>query len=157
MTLTRFANRLPSADLRDAAKRRLVRVHIQLSAFDEVHTAAAEVEDKVVRDGHNRVSLTAHPLARAWFDERVATIRHVLVRQHVWDRTATLLGSAERRPTLSVLPELSLRGALWAELDAVMSGSSGASGAQRRIGQRRASRPRSVRDREVTADGPASR
>jgi uncharacterized membrane protein YgcG len=119
MTLTRFANRLPRADLRDAAKRRLVRVHIELSAFDEVRTAAAEIEDKVAREGHNRVSLIAHPLVRAWFDERVATIRHVLVRQHVWNRTATLLGSAERRPKLSVLPELSLRGTLWAELDAV--------------------------------------
>src|ERR1043165_5488400 len=89
MTLRRFANRPPGAELRDAAKRRLIRVHIQLSAFDEVHAAAAEVEDRVVRDGHNGVSLAEHPLVRAWFDERVATIRHVLVRQPVGRGTAT--------------------------------------------------------------------
>jgi hypothetical protein len=119
MTLRRFAERLPSPQLRDEAKRRIVRIHIVLSAFDEVRAAAAAVEDAVVRTGHNRIALPAHPLDRAWFDERNATIRNVLVRQHVWPQTATLLGYAQQRPTLSVLPELSFRGTLWAELEGV--------------------------------------
>ena len=119
MTLTRFAMRLPDPDLREQAKRRIVRVHVALSAFDEARTAAADVEEAVIRDGHNPVVLADHRLVRAWFDESKATIRSVLVRQRVWQQSATLLGYAKQRPTLSVLPELAFRGSLWAELQSI--------------------------------------
>jgi len=99
MTLRRFAERLPRADLRQEASRRIIRIHIALSAFDEVRAAAATVEESVLRDGHNRIALREHPLVRAWFDERNATIRNVLVRQEVWNQTATLLGYSQQRPT----------------------------------------------------------
>ena len=117
MTLTRFAERLPRSELREEARRRLVRIHIALSAFDEVRSSSADVEEAVIRTGHNPVFLADHPLVRAWFSEE--PIRFVLVRQHVWQRSATLLGYAQKRPTLSVLPELSLRGSLWAELQSL--------------------------------------
>ena len=119
MTLTRFAERLPEPGLREQAKRRIVRVHVALSAFDEVRAAAAAVEDAVIRDGYNRVALDDHHLVRAWFDESKAAIRNVLVRQRVWQQSATLLGYAQQRPTLSVLPELAFRGSLWAELQSI--------------------------------------
>ncbi|HLK92034.1 MAG TPA: hypothetical protein VKZ18_19235 [Polyangia bacterium] len=117
MTLTRFAERLPTPELREEARRRLVRIHIALSPFDEVRADAADVEKAVIRTGHNPVFLADHPLVRAWFSEE--TIRFVLVRQQVWQRSATLLGYAQERPTLSVLPELSFRGSLWAELQSI--------------------------------------
>ena len=121
MTLTRFAERLPDAGLREQAKRRIIRVHVALSAFDEVRTASAAVEDAVMRDGYNRVVLEDHHLVRAWFDESKAAIRNVLVRQRVWQQSATLLGYAQQRPTLSVLPELSFRGSLWADLQSILA------------------------------------
>ncbi len=119
MTLERFASRLPQPDLREQAARRLVRIHIALSPFDEVRKNAAKIEEAVVRDGHNRVVIAEHRLARAWFDDNKTPVRYVVVRQHVWDRTATLLGSGENRPGLSVLPELALRGSLFAELKGI--------------------------------------
>jgi hypothetical protein len=119
MSLTRFAERLPAPDLREQAKRRIVRVHVALSPFDEVRASPAAVEEAVIRNGHNPVALADHRLVRAWFDESQATIRAVLVRRRVWQRSATLLGYAQERPTLSVLPELSFRGSLWAELQSI--------------------------------------
>jgi hypothetical protein len=119
MTLTRFVERLPSPELREQAQRRIVRVHIALSPFHEVRDAAAAVEETVIREGHNRVALGKHPLLSASLDARKTLVRGVLVRQRVWDRTATLLGSAAGRSNLSVLPELSFRGALWAKLQSM--------------------------------------
>src|SRR5262249_12586642 len=86
---------------------------------EEVGAGGAGVEDAVMRDGYNRVALDDHHLVRAWFDESKATIRNVLVRQRVWQQSATLLGYAQQRPTLSVLPELAFRGNLWAELQSI--------------------------------------
>jgi hypothetical protein len=119
MTLTRFAERLPSAELREQARRRIVRVHIALSPFPEVRAGAAAVEESLLREGHNRIALAQHPLLSAAFDGRKSLVRGVLVRQSVWARTATLLGYAEGRLDLSVLPELSLRGALWAQFQSI--------------------------------------
>jgi hypothetical protein len=119
MTLTRFEERLPSAELREQARRRIVRVHIALSPFPEVRAGAAAVEESLLREGHNRIVLARHPLLSAAFDGRKSLVRGVLVCQSVWARTATLLGYAEGRPDLSVLPELSLRGALWAQFQSI--------------------------------------
>jgi hypothetical protein len=119
MTLMRFSERLPSPELRKEASRRVVRIHISLSPFPEVRDAAAAVEERVLADGSNRIALGDHALVRAWFDPEKAPIRSVLVRESIWLRAATLLGYATDRPTLSVLPELSFRDALWAELASI--------------------------------------
>lgn len=116
MTLTRFVERLPSAELREQAQRRIVRVHIALSPFQEVRDGAAAVEETLIREGHNRIALKEHPLLSATLDASKTVVRDVLVRQHVWTQNATLLGYAATRSTLSVLPEVSFRRALWAKL-----------------------------------------
>ena len=119
MTLARFVERLPSAELREQARRRIIRIHIALSPFPEVRDGAEAVEDTILREGHNRVVLAEHPLLSARLDGRKTLVRGVLVRQRVWAQTATLLGYAAGRSDLSVLPELSFRGALWAKLQSI--------------------------------------
>ncbi|HYV46063.1 MAG TPA: hypothetical protein VFA20_14435 [Myxococcaceae bacterium] len=118
MTLGRFAQRLPDPALREEARRRIVRVHIAISPFPEVHQQAAAVEEAVLRDGHNRVSLDQHPLVQAALDPK-APIRSVVVQQHVWPQKATLLAVEPTRGsevTATVVPELRLSGLLWAQL-----------------------------------------
>jgi len=119
LTLTRFSERLPVEALRTEARRRIVRIHVALSPFPEVQKAAASLEEVLLKQGHNPVSLKEHPLVRAWFDEPQTPARDVVVRQQVWQRTATLLGRSGDRPDLSVLPEVPLRGTLKAELAGV--------------------------------------
>jgi hypothetical protein len=110
MILTRLAARLPSAELQEQARRRLVRVHIALSPFQEVRANAATVEETVIREGHNRVALSEHPLVSASFDASKTLIRGVLVREHLWAQTATLLGYAEGRhhDTVALLQQVIL-------------------------------------------------
>jgi hypothetical protein len=119
MTLERFAKRLPDPALSAEASRRIIRVHIALSPFSEVRDAAQPVEERVLAEGKNRISLAQHPLVRAWFDPNNMPMRSVVVRQDVWRQTVKLLGSSAARPTPSVLPELPFRGALWAELKSI--------------------------------------
>jgi hypothetical protein len=119
MTLERFARRLPDPELRAQASRRIVRINIALSPFSEVRDAAQPVEERVLAEGNNRVSLAQHPLVRAWFDPNSVPMRSVLVRQDVWRQSVKLLGSSAARQELSVLPELPFRGALWAELKSI--------------------------------------
>ncbi|HJX62863.1 MAG TPA: hypothetical protein VJ860_02810, partial [Polyangia bacterium] len=119
MTLSRFVERLPSPELREQAQRRIVRVHIALSPFQEVRDGSAAVEETIIREGHNRIALGKHPLLSASLDGHKTLVRGVLIRQSVWDRSATLLGYAEGRSTLSVLPEVSFRGSLWAKLQSI--------------------------------------
>jgi hypothetical protein len=116
LTLSRFAQRLPSATQREEAKRRIIRIHIALSAFSEVRGDAAAVEAAVMRDGHNEISLAVHPVVRAGFAQTLPQ-REVVVRQRVWPQMATLLSGAPGRAAASLLPELSMRGTLWAELE----------------------------------------
>ena len=111
-TLLRFGNRLPSADLREAARRRVVRLHIAASPFPEVRANAAAIEEIVMKQGVNAISLTANPIVRGWIDTTKVPMRGVLVRQQLQQQTATLLGYSGDRPGVSVLPELKLRGAL---------------------------------------------
>lgn len=118
MTLGRFAQRLPDSALREEARRRIVRVHIAISPFPEVHQQAAAVEEAVLRDGHNRVSPDQHPLVRAALDPK-APRRWVVVQQHVWPRKATLLAvepTSGPAATTTVAPELRLSGLLWAQM-----------------------------------------
>jgi len=100
-------------------QRRIIRIHIALSPFQEVRDGSAAVEDTVIREGHNRIALKEHPLLSATLDPSKTVARDVLVRQRVWAQNATLLAYVASRSTLSVLPEVSFRGALWAKLQKI--------------------------------------
>ncbi|HEY7371127.1 MAG TPA: hypothetical protein VIF57_03040 [Polyangia bacterium] len=113
--LRRFADRLPAPALRDEARRRLIRLAIAASPLDEVRADAAAVEARLMREGVNRVSLAEHPAARASLDAAKLPARSVLVRQDLHRQQATLLSYvAGAEP--SVLPPLSLTGALWVDV-----------------------------------------
>ena len=112
--LRRCSERLPAADLRTEARRRVIRLHIQASRDPEVRAHADAVENTMMIRGFNPASLEAHPPRRARLD---LPARQITVRQQVQAGTATLLGSAARQPPLSVLPEIALRGALEIDLE----------------------------------------
>jgi len=114
-TLERFSERLPQPQMRDDARRRIARIHIALSAFPEVREAGPALEQRLLAEGHNAVSLAEHPIQRVFFDDRQVVRRDVIVRQHVWQQTATLVGK-DARSKISVVPELPLRGALEVEV-----------------------------------------
>ncbi|HRI48611.1 MAG TPA: hypothetical protein PLW65_00400, partial [Pseudomonadota bacterium] len=118
-TLQLFQSRLPQPSLRSQSRRRLIRLHIAASPFAEVREHAESVEELVVQQGVYRLSPAAYPPRRGWLDLTRVPMRGVLVRQHLGEQTATLLGYSEDRPRLSVLPELPLRGALLMELEGI--------------------------------------
>ncbi len=111
-TLRRFVDRLPAPALRDQARSRVIRIHIAKSPFPEVHDNSAAVEGAVMKTGAYALTLAEHPPIRGWMEPGKMLIRGVMVRQQIWEQTATLLGYSTDRPTLSVLPEVSLRGAM---------------------------------------------
>ncbi|HET9990769.1 MAG TPA: hypothetical protein VFQ65_19700, partial [Kofleriaceae bacterium] len=115
VTLKRFTERLPVPQLRDDARRRIVRIHIALSPFPEVQQAGPALEQKIMAEGHNAVAIADHPITHAYFDEHHVVRRDVIVRQHVWQQTATLVGK-DAKQKISVVPELPLRGALLVEV-----------------------------------------
>jgi hypothetical protein len=116
-TLGRIAARLPQTDLRAQAKRRVIRLHIMASPFDEVRQNAAAVEETLMKLGNNPISTAEHPPTRGWVQGM--PMRGVLVRQDVRQQTAKLLGYSGDRPGLSVLPELKLRNLLLVEATGV--------------------------------------
>jgi hypothetical protein len=69
--------------------------------------------------GVNRVAIDDHPIVRGSIDDAVRTARVVLVRQDVEHQSSTLVGSYEDDSVVSVLPQLSLRGALQLELQGI--------------------------------------
>jgi hypothetical protein len=115
ISLRLLISHLPRPDLRDEARRRVIRMHIGASPFPEVREHAAAVEDVVMQRGGNPLSLSEHPPQSGRLDPLKVPVRGVLVRQHVFQQTATLLGYSGEKPGLSVLPELSLRGALFVQ------------------------------------------
>ena len=114
--LRRFAARLPDPAMRQQALRRIVRLHIAASQFPEVRNNARTVEDIVIKLGRYPVSPVQFAPRSASLDATRIPIRGVLVRQQILKQTVTLLGYGGDRPGVSVLPELSLRGALQIEL-----------------------------------------
>jgi hypothetical protein len=111
-TLRLLIAHLPRPDLRDEARRRVIRMHIATSPFAEVRDHAAAIEAVVMQRGDNPIALAEHPPLSGHLDPQKVPMRGVLVRQHVFQQTATLLAYSGDKPGLSVLPELSLRGAL---------------------------------------------
>ena len=118
-TLRLFVDRLPSEDLRNEAKRRIVRRHIDASPYPEVRANADDVEERVLIRGANVLELDKQAPVRGFLDERNVPMRGVLVRQDVFAQTATLLGYRNDAPPLSILPELRLRNALMVEVSGV--------------------------------------
>ncbi|MET0340626.1 MAG: hypothetical protein ABW252_06470, partial [Polyangiales bacterium] len=90
LTLSRFAARLPSEDLRAAARVRRVRIHAARSPFREVREASDELLAKVSAFGFHPVSLAAHPVVRVRVEP--ASPQVLRVRQ-AGDGTAVLLAS----------------------------------------------------------------
>jgi len=115
-TLRRFVDRLPSKSLRDEARRRVVRLEIAASPFPELRAHGEQVEERVLQQGTNRIGLADQSASRAWLDPQKTAVRGVLVRQDVWRQAATLFGYGGDGPRVSVLPEVSLRDALWIEV-----------------------------------------
>jgi hypothetical protein len=113
--LERCALRLPDAALRGQAARRLVAIRAAASPFPGVRGDPAVVET-VLRLGANPVALQDHPVQAAWLEPGSLPARRVVVQQRIPEQTAILLGAAPERPEPSVLPEVSLRGALLARV-----------------------------------------
>ena len=113
--LRRFADSLPVAAQRDEARRQAIRLAIAASPFPEVRAEATAVEERVFREGVNRVSLAQQPATRASLDQAKLPARNVYVRQDIVHQTATLFGYVAGGG-LSVVPGLSLGGALWVDV-----------------------------------------
>ncbi len=109
--LQRAADRLPAQALRVEARRRVVRLRIAASPFPEVRSQAAAVEARVMQQGINPVALASQPVVRAWVDGTKLALRDVYVRQDLFRQRAALFGGVPGGG-LSVMPNLSLRGAL---------------------------------------------
>ncbi|MEP6731179.1 MAG: hypothetical protein ABJE10_11100 [bacterium] len=118
-TLRHAALRLPDAALRAEAQRRVIRLHIRVSQYQQVRGNAAAVEETVLRIGANPVAIAGHRPIRVWIDTIALSARGVRVRQDVEHRTSTLLGDAIGGRGVSVLPRVSLRGAFNAELEGI--------------------------------------
>ncbi|MEA2697243.1 MAG: hypothetical protein QOI66_1514, partial [Myxococcales bacterium] len=119
-TLRRAADRLPDGKLRDEARRRVIRLHIDASPFAEVRAGAASVEQLMMTAGNNRVALADHPPVRGWIEPQAPSPRAVLVRQNVVQQTATLLGLRTADfVRASVLPASPLRDAIRVELEGI--------------------------------------
>jgi uncharacterized membrane protein YgcG len=114
--LLRAARRLPDPALRTQAERLVVRQRIVASPFPEVRAAADSVEAVVLQRGTNPTSLADHPPVHASLAASALPARTVVVRQRPIQGTATLLGRTIDRPAPSVLPALSLRGAVQAQV-----------------------------------------
>jgi hypothetical protein len=118
-TLRRYARRLPDAGRRVEARRRVIRLHIQASPYPAVRRNAAAIEETLMRLGANPVALAEHRPVRASVDLDALAARGILVRQDLLHQTSTLLGNAGDGNAVSVLPEVSLRGALQIELEGI--------------------------------------
>jgi hypothetical protein len=118
-TLQRYALRLPDSVLRSEARRRVIRLRIAQSRLPAVRDNAGAVEETLMRLGINAVSLAEHRPVQGTIDARVRTGRSIVVRQDVEHQTATLIGTVDDESSLSVLPQLSLRGALHLDLEGI--------------------------------------
>jgi hypothetical protein len=111
-TLQVFAQRLPTEALRQDASRRIIRLRIAASPFAELRANAAAVEEIVLKQGINPISLGDRAPGSATLDASKVPVRSVLVTQQVWPQTAKLIAYGGAGAGSSVLPEVKLRGAL---------------------------------------------
>ena len=114
--LRRVAMRVPDPKLQEEARRRIVRLHIAASPLRGVREHAAEVEAIVMASGRYPIDVAKVTPTSAWLDEERVKVRGVLVRQDVWNQTATLLAFRGKPPAASVIPSINLRGAFHARV-----------------------------------------
>jgi len=114
--LRRFADRLPTQELRDQARRWLLRMAIAASPFEEVRAQARTVEERVMREGVNRIPLAQLPAVHATLETNKLPVVRVLVRQDVLRQTTALFAVGDSG-ALSVVPALSFVGVLWVEVE----------------------------------------
>lgn len=114
-----FAARLPSPALRDGALRRIIRLRIAASLYPEVREHAAQVEEILLKQGIYPLALADHPPQRGFINDTKLPVRGVLVRQDLRNQTARLLAYSGAPPSLSVLPDLKLRGVLMIEFEGI--------------------------------------
>ena len=103
--------RSSSEQLRSEAKRRIIRLHIATSTFPEVKANSAEVEETLMRLGHNPQDPKTHPVLSGTLGK--LRWQSVSVRQNLAQQTASLIGRGSGHREASTLP---LRGALSVKL-----------------------------------------
>ena len=113
-TLHLFTERLSDRSLRDESRRRVIRIHIARSPRPEVRADAEGVEARLMATGTNGIDVDRTPPTRGWLDAAKATISGVMVREDLPQQTASILGYRDPS-TVSVLPDLQLRGVLFVE------------------------------------------
>jgi hypothetical protein len=118
-TLRHYALRLPDAELRTQAQRRVIRLHIQASQQPQVREHAGAIEQTLLHVGSNPIAISEHRPLRARVDTAALAARGVRVRQDLRRQTSTLLGYAFDGSGISVLPTIALRGALQIELEGI--------------------------------------
>jgi hypothetical protein len=117
-TLTRYALHVPDSSLRSEARRRVIRLHIEASPLATVRDNGAAVEDTLMRLGVNPIAMAEHRPLHGTLDDALST-RRVVVRQDLEHQTVALVGTVDDEKSVSVLPQLSLRGALHIELEGI--------------------------------------
>ncbi len=104
-----YARRIPDENLRTEAKRRLVRVRIAMSSFEELRSNSEAVEQRVMALGRNPVSLTENRPTSVDFDATAMPVRGISIVQDVGSQTARLASWREQRSNVSVVPPIDLR------------------------------------------------
>lgn len=118
-TLRHYAVRLPDAQLRTQAQRRVIRLHIQASPYPQVRGNAVAIEETLIAVGSNPIVISEHRPLRARIDTGALAARGVRVRQDLRRQRSTLLGYADDGRGISVFPQFSLHGALQIELEGI--------------------------------------
>jgi hypothetical protein len=100
--------------LRDAAKRRIIRLHIAASKFKEVHADTAAVEETLMRLGRNPQDPRTHTVLEGRLDK--LPWQGISVQQDYAHQTASLIG---RGPAFDGESSFPLRGALHVKMKGV--------------------------------------
>jgi hypothetical protein len=114
--LRRIIERAPDTNLREEARRRIVRLHISASAWPEVKAQASEVEAAVLQRGHFAISLSTYPFVRGRLSEQITSVQSIVAKQDIWRQSITLQPASTDPDKAAVMPTFNLREALSLEL-----------------------------------------
>lgn len=117
--LRRFAARLSPSELRDEARRRVIRLGIASSPFPELKERADLIERIVMQHGAYVLSLAEHPPVRAFLNEQTKRMQGLLLRQSVARKKASLLAYNHQPPYLEYHSEITLQQWLLVEVEGV--------------------------------------
>lgn len=106
-----YSRRMPDEGLRTDARRRLVRLRIQSSEYEELREYAEVVEARVMAEGRMVVS-PPEAGRRVRFIPEGFAFRGLVVEQQVREQIARLLSFRESEENVSVVPAVDLRGHL---------------------------------------------